>query len=214
MEKQTIEGIEIKTAWDQVTLEEFLPLAVIEKDEDLKATPLRRSLERIKVLTGKPEEELLNLPGEAFGHLITASKFLDVEPESQFKEQATFFIGEVEYGYRKPGELTAGEYISLELGIAVAIKQKSSMLPCILSVLIRPVVRSNDPEFGETVDVEPFDTKKHEKRIQFFMKNLHVPFFIHALSRITTGATGVKQVAANFMNTASTTKQGKKSKKK
>ena len=214
MEKTVIEGIEIKTSWEQITLEEFLPLSVIEKNEELLDKPLRKSLERIKVLTGKDEEELLDLPGDVFGHLITASKFLDVEPETLFKESATFFIGEVEYGYRKPGELSAGEYISLELGIAKAIKQKSSMLPDILSILIRPVVRGNDPEIGETVDVEKFDAKKHQPRIDKFMKELRVPFFIHALSRITVGAQGVNQVVKNFMSTDDTTKKGKKSKKK
>lgn len=214
MKKTIIEGIEIKSSWEQITLEEFLPLAVIEKDEDLKDKPLRRSLERILILTGKTEEEILDLPGDVFGHLINASKFLDTEPETLFKEGATFFIGEIEYGYRKPGELSAGEYISLELGIAKAIKQNSSMLPDILSILIRPVVKLDDAELGQIIEVEKFDAKKHQPRIDKFLKELRVPFFIHALSRISVGAQGVNQVVKNFMNTESTTSKGKKSKKK
>lgn len=214
MEKEVIEGIEIKTSWEQITLEEFLPLAVIEADQELLNIPLRRSLERIKVLTGKPEEELLDLPGSTFGNLITASEFLDTEPLTLFKENATFKIGEVEYGYRKPGDLSAGEYISLEASIAAAIKNKRSMLPDILAILIRPIVRTTGNEFGEKVELEEFKADKFQLRIDHFMKNLHVPFFIHALNRITVGANGIKSVTANFMKKGSTTKTGKRLKKK
>jgi hypothetical protein len=214
MEKQEIEGIEIKTSWEQITLSEFIPLAEIEANEDLKATPLRRSLERIKILTGLTEDELVDLPGEKFGHLITASKFLDVEPETLFEETATFKIGAVEYGYRKPGALSTGEYISLELGIANALKNKRSMLPEILALLIRPIETTVTAEFGDVTEVEKFNTKTFASRVEFFKANLCVPFFIHALSRITSGANGIKQVAKNFMNTESSTKQGRKSKKK
>lgn len=214
MQKETIEGIEIKTSWEQITLGEFIPLSKIEVDEDLKTTPLRRSLERIKILTGKTEDELLDLPGDTFGHLITASKFLDVEPETLFKEQAIFKIGEIEYGYRKPGALSTGEYISLELGIANAIKHKRSMLPDILAILIRPIERTVTEEFGEVVEVEKFDSKKYTSRIDLFKQKLRVPFFIHALNHITVGANGTSQVAKNFMNMETTTNQGKKSKKK
>lgn len=214
MEKETIDGIEIKTSWEQITLGEFLPLAVIEKDEELKETPLRRSLERIKILTGKDEEDLLNLPGDTFGHLITASKFLDEEPMTLFKEKATFKIGDVEYGYRKPGDLLTAEYISLEASIASAIKHKRSMLPDILAILIRPIVRTHNAEFGDTIELEDFRNDKFLLRIEHFKKNLHVPFFIHALNRITVGAHGIKNVTKNFMSKGSTTRTGKKSKKK
>lgn len=214
MEKEVIEGIEIKTSWEQITLEEFLPLAVIEADQELLNTPLRRSLERIKVLTGKDEEELLDLPGSTFGNLITASKFLDEEPLTLFKENATFKIGEVEYGYRKPGDLIASEYISLEISIAAAIKNKSSFLPAILAILIRPIVRTQESEFGEKVELEKFKADKFQARIEHFKKNLCVPFFIHALNHITVGANGIKNVTANFMSKESTKRTGKKSKKK
>ena len=214
MQKETIEGIEIKTSWEQITLGEFIPLSTIEIDEDLRETPLRRSLERIKIITGKAEDELLDLPGETFGQLITASKFLDVEPVTLFEEKATFKIGEVEYGYRKPGALSTGEYLSLELGIANAIKQKRSMLPDILAILIRPTQRTTTEEFGETIDVEKFDSKKFASRIELFKKELRVPFFIHALNHITVGANGTSQVAKNFIRPESSTNQGKRSKKK
>lgn len=222
MEKQTtddevklfLEKMNMKQSWAEVVLEEFIQLAEIEVNEELKLTPLKRAFERITVLTGKSEDELYDLTQSDFGHLITASQFCDTEPETLFKESATFMIGENEYGYRKPTALTAGEQISLEVGLAMAKKYKRSALPEILAVLIRPVIRKSDAEFGEVVDIEPFDTKKFPLRVAKFKKELRVPFFIHALSRITTGVNGIKSVSQSFMSKDSTTNQGKSSKKK
>jgi len=205
-----IEKMGMITRWDDVTLDKFIKLAAIEVDEELARTPLRRSLERVIVLTGKPEEELLDLPGSEFGHLIEASKFTDEEPATLFEEKATFEIDGVTYGYRKPGELSTGEYISLEVTIADANRTKSSALPGILGVLIRPVVETESKEFGKMTEIEKFDNKTYHLRVQRFKKELRVPFFIHALNRITTGEQGISEVARSFLSKGTTTRKGRK----
>jgi len=198
----------MKNKWDDVTLDEFIELAKIEVDAELLAMPLKRAKLRIMVLSDMKEEELENLTGSEFGNLITEVKFTDDEPE--FDQLETFKIGEVEYGYRGSGELSTGEYISVELAIADARRTKTSALPDLLGVLIRPVERVHDPEFGEKIVVEKFITKKHKPRVAKFRKELTVPFFINALTRIMGGENGIKQAIASYMNTDSTTSQGKK----
>lgn len=194
--------------WKDVNLEQFIELAKIEVDKELQKTPLKRAYARIAVLSEKSEEELLSLPGSEFGLLIKDVQFCDQEPV--FDLPKTFDLGGVEYGFREEGELSAGEYISLETSIADALEKKTSAFPAILSILIRPVVRSHDPEFGDIVKVEPFDTKKHKPRIAKFMKELRVPFFIAALSDITTGEKGIKEVAKSYMTQGNTQRTAKK----
>jgi hypothetical protein len=198
----------MKNNWKDVTLDEFLELAKIEVDKELNETPLKRALKRVVVLSGKTEAELLDLSGSEFGLLIKEAKFTEDEPV--FEQPETFTLDGVEYGFRAEGELSAGEYISLEVAIADARRTKSSAFPAILGVLIRPLVRKNSEEFGELTKVEKFDVQKHKLRVAKFKRELCVPFFICALSSITAGENGIKKVVQNFMTQGSTTKQASK----
>lgn len=209
-----LKEMNMKTSWDEIVLSEFVRLAEVEANKELKKQPLRRALERIKAITGRDEEELLDLSRSDFGHLVKASEFVDVEPETLFQEQETFFIGEVEYGYRKPSQLETREEISLQLAMLDAVEKKKSAFPGLLGILIRPVVRTPNPEGGEIVELKKFTIPEYELRVELFKQKLLTPFFIHALSRIIAGAKEIANDLASSMTKGNTTRRERRSKRK
>jgi len=180
--------IELKESWDQVTLKEYIEYDKI-LNMDLEMQPHTKQCLILESISNAYYEDILKAKANVYESMVKTAMFLTVPPKPNTNK--SFELKGVDYMIVNFDDMTAGESISLE---QILIKEKQTGLSYLaeaLAIMIRPVVRTVNPESKEDVicNVEEFDIKTLQSRSELFMQELTVPYLIGFLTVLSTGET-------------------------
>jgi len=210
-----MENITVKTSWSDINLREFMEISELENDEALKSTVIAKKVKLLASISNATYDEILDLDRSSLSVLIEATDFLHSDPEININP--TFKVDGIEYMMMPDlDQMTAGESISLEQVLLSAEDTKGAIIADLLPILVRPVVRTVDPEFSDKVvlKLEKFDTSKLASRRELFLEKLNVPFFMGILKSISNGETSFEKVIQSYLGAARSIPQKGKVKKK
>ena len=129
--------IKIKTSSDEVNLSEFIAIAEIKNDEELKEANILRATKMIAALSNKSEKEVLGYSREMFATLLPKITFIFKE-DAKDKSGRPFLVDGVKYMFIKNFDnLTTGEMVSIETLLSEASKNKRSYLPGVKGLLLK-----------------------------------------------------------------------------
>lgn len=180
--------IEIKESWNEITLADFLAINEVNESEQFKDTVIAKRIKLISVVSNASYEQLMNINSETLEKLIESTKFLDTIPEEN-KDKVFKIEGMEHMIIQDFNKLTAGESISLEQVLLNKDELGAGIISDILSILIRPCKNGI---------INKFDENLIEKRKEFFLKFLTVPYFMGFLTALLVGETSLESLIQRF----------------
>jgi hypothetical protein len=190
--------IKIKTSWDEVTLSEFLAIAEIKNDEELKEANILRATKMIAALSNKSEKEVLSYSRDMFATLLPKITFI-FNQDAKDLSGKPFLVGGVKYMFIKDfNNLSTGEMVSVETLLSQASKDQKSYLPGLLAILIRPAIEYKTETGKKRFKVKEFDAEDLAEREELFLRELKVPYFADRISAFMLGTKTLNEITNPF----------------
>lgn len=102
--------INLKTSWDQVTIEDYMKIYSIIGDENINE--VEKEIMILAVLAGVNERDLNTFPLSEIKRLFSMIGFIHEQPKGDIQDY--YFIGGKRYKLVKnPGDMTAGQFIDI-----------------------------------------------------------------------------------------------------
>tara|TARA_R110001599_G_scaffold125135_2_gene297923 strand:- start:430 stop:942 length:513 start_codon:yes stop_codon:yes gene_type:complete len=149
----------IPTAWEDVTLSEFIELSKL--DIDSFDTPIEYYIRMLGIFGNDDLNNILEFVKLTdIKDIINQMAFMNTPPRNLDNKEVTI-KGEVFRLIENMNELTVGEYISIETLIEQGKLDSISSIPAILSVILKPVG-------------EEFDSNLVNARMELFKNELSI----------------------------------------
>jgi len=170
--------LELKNAWAEVTLGEYMDINNVLEDKELKNRPLKQNVMMAAILSGKTVAEIEDIDHAGFTQVLNSLEFMDTVP--LVSAEPTFLVKGDRYIFHPDfSKLTTGEMISIETVLGDAEKGAGDSMKMLLAILIRPAIKVEDNKETEvTYIIEKFDADKLETRAQIFTEHLTVDNFL------------------------------------
>lgn len=157
----------IKTGWDQISLNEFIAIGHVVADESVQRRPIFARISMLEIISDYTMDECLDMQTDELEEILKQVAFLD--EEAPVNDGKPFEIDGVKYREYKAPDMTTGEVISIEM--AMASKEGTSLAKQ-LAIIFRPVTELK------------FNTDTLDARTKLFGERLTVPNFIQQLMHL------------------------------